>query len=106
MLDFKNEIENYNNLLTNQIYKFEQEKGDLEEIILEEFFLYDENLRSDLKILSENLKFDKKNASLSDLKNSNLTQKNIHHKMNIEDDFLNPDLECLIAYEKELNGQH
>ena len=38
MLDFKNEIENYNNLLTNQIYKFEQEKGDLEEIILQEFY--------------------------------------------------------------------
>ena len=103
MLDFKNEIENYNNLLTNQIHKFEQERGDLEEIILEEFFLYDENLRSDLKILSKNLKFDLKNSSQN---LPNLTQKNIYHKMNMEDDFLNPDLECLIAYEKELNGQH
>ncbi len=91
MKEFLNNIKKH---LENEIKNFESKYGSLEDVIFEEYFIKE---TKNFKNLNNQLISYK-----SELKKINSLQPNFHN-MNIEDNFLNPDLKCLKTYEKELH---
>lgn len=91
MKEFLNNIKKH---LENEIKIFESKYGSLEDVIFKEYFI------NDIKN-SKNLN-NKFSSYKSELEKINSLQ-TIFHNMNMEDEFLNPDLKCLEKYEKELH---
>ena len=91
MKEFLNNIKKH---LEHELKNFESKYGSLEDVIFEEYFIKE---TKNYNILNNQL-----TSYKSELEKVNSLHTQLH-TMNMEDDFLNPDLKCLEKYEKELH---